>query len=234
MLALTNKLAPTGIVRSLRSRARRFLMRREERFNSFFKQSRGVIHVGANTGQERHYYRRLKLPVVWIEAEPAAFDELQRNIADCQQQRAFRYLITDKDGEKYTFHVASNDAASSSIFDMRTVSDIWPHVHYTHSVQLSSVTLATVMSREKIDQAAYDTLVLDTQGSELMILRGADLSPFRFIKTEAADFELYRNGALLADIDAYLASHGFSRAQNLVFARHPTGGVCLDVLYERR
>ena len=36
----------------------------------FLADARGVIHVGANVGQERDLYAAYRLPVVWIEPTP--------------------------------------------------------------------------------------------------------------------------------------------------------------------
>ena len=33
-------------------------------------QARGIIHVGANKGQEAALYHRYNLPVIWVEADP--------------------------------------------------------------------------------------------------------------------------------------------------------------------
>ena len=46
------------------------------RRNNGLSQCRGVIHVGANSGQERKVYARLGLDVLWIEPIPGVFAEL--------------------------------------------------------------------------------------------------------------------------------------------------------------
>ena len=45
----------------------------------FLKKVKGVIHVGANTGQEMELYAKYKLPVVWIEPIPEVFETLKQN-----------------------------------------------------------------------------------------------------------------------------------------------------------
>src|SRR5665213_2643311 len=56
----------------------------------------GVIHVGANTGQERDLYQSHGVGVVWVEPIPNVFDQLVKNIAAYPAQRAFKALLTDK------------------------------------------------------------------------------------------------------------------------------------------
>src|SRR5262245_39160733 len=65
----------------------------------FLKDAKGVIHIGASWGQERDIYAAAGLPVIWIEAIPEMFEELQRNIEGYPDQRAFNYLLTDRDGD---------------------------------------------------------------------------------------------------------------------------------------
>ena len=74
-----------------------------------------------------------------------------------------------------------------------------------------------MLARERIDRARYDALVMDTQGSELLVLRGAEpvLEHFRFIKTEVPDFEAYAGCAQLDDIERFLRATRLRGAQPL-------------------
>src|SRR5262249_367879 len=77
--------------------------------DSFLRKVSGVIHVGANLGQERVLYSRHGLNVIWIEPIPEIFRELSRNVEGFPWQRAYQYLITDRDDAEYTFHISNND-----------------------------------------------------------------------------------------------------------------------------
>ena len=90
----------------------------------------GVIHVGANIGQEREQYYKMDLNVLWVEPIPHIFEQLNENISDIPKQEAIQALVTDKDGESYDFNIASNNGASSSIFDIKEHADIWPDVKF--------------------------------------------------------------------------------------------------------
>src|SRR5262245_56373598 len=68
----------------------------------------GVIHVGANSGQERHLYARHRLSVVWIEPLHDQFLTLTNNIRELADQVAIRALITDRDNELHILHVSNN------------------------------------------------------------------------------------------------------------------------------
>ena len=52
----------------------------EKEKDLFLNQATGVIHIGANSGQERKLYARHDLDVLWIEPNPKVFKELQKNI----------------------------------------------------------------------------------------------------------------------------------------------------------
>jgi FkbM family methyltransferase len=203
--------------------------------NRFLRETRGVVHVGANVGQERGLYARHGLDVLWVEPIPEVFARLRANLRDYPRQRALEALVTDRDGAEYTFNLANNDGESSSILALKQHRDVYPTVVYTGSIRLEGVTLPTLCAREHVDLARYDSLVLDTQGSELLVLRGAEslLRQFRFIKTEVPDFEAYEGCAQLADLDAYLRGHGFTEWSRHPFATHEGGGRYYDIVYRR-
>jgi hypothetical protein len=100
---------------------------------------------------------------------------------------------------------------------------------------INSITLQTLLTKERIDITKYDALVMDTQGSELLILKGASnlLEAFKFVKTEATDFELYEGCAQLGDVDHFLRSHGFCEYYRNNFAVRKQGGNCYDIVYRR-
>ena len=199
------------------------------------RKASGVIHVGANSGQHRKIYGKYALPVVWIEPIPEVFQMLKENLQTHPRQSAYQYLVTDRDDTEYVFHVANNAGKSSSILDLKLHKDIWPEVAYDRTITLRSTTLPTLLARERIDAAGYDALIMDTQGSELLVLKGAApiLHGFRFIKTEVADFESYAGCCQLKDLDSFVKQHGFAEISRQRFAQHGQGGGYYDVVYEK-
>ena len=99
------------------------------------RRSRGVIHVGANLGQERHFYDGLGLRVLWIEPIPDVYGALVKNLAEFPKQSAIKALITDKNGDNILFHLSNNGGQSSSIFDLHLHEDIWPDVQFVSDLQ---------------------------------------------------------------------------------------------------
>lgn len=200
-----------------------------------FKKISGVIHVGANTGRERKKYEQYSLSVVWVEPIPEVFEQLKKNIIGYPNQKAFKYLLTDVDDQEIEFKISNNNGASSSILNFGLHTYIWPNIHYVKSIQLKSSTLTSLVQHEKIDLQKYQALVMDTQGSELLILKGASeiLKKFRYIITEAADFESYIGCCLIEDLSNFLDGFGFKEVVRTKFAHHSKAGNYYDVVYEK-
>jgi 2-O-methyltransferase len=201
----------------------------------FLKSGRGVIHVGANTGQERVLYARYGLKVVWVEPIPDIFKQLQSNLTGFPDQTAYNALIAAQDGVKYQFHISDNEGSSSSILETnKQHSDYWSGVRFSQSIDLEALSLPTFIRTNAIDLASFDMLVLDAQGAELLILEGAKeiLPRFRYIQCEAVNRELYAGCCLLPDLDAFLSKQGFKQTGRFVTQRSPKGGRQWDVLYQ--
>ena len=203
--------------------------------DSFLRKVPGVVHVGANSGQERDAYRDLGLRVLWVEAIDEVFGELVKNIAAHPKQKAFCALLTDQDDAEHQFYIASNAGASSSIYQLGECLDIWPELSYVSSRRLRSTRLDSLLRRQGVSPSNYPALVMDVQGAELLVLKGAGqmLGEFRFVKAEAADFESYIDCAKLEDLRQYLEPFGFKEMSRNHFASHPNGGSYWDVVWQR-
>ncbi len=203
--------------------------------NIHLRKSHGLIHVGANEGQERDFYACFGLDVLWIEPIPEVFDKLKRNVAGLTKQHALNYLATDEDGKEYEFHVADNGGQSSSIFDLAKHTEMYPEIAYKGAITLRGATLSSILKSENIDVRKFDAMVLDTQGSELKILRGAaNLLPnFRFIKVEVPDFEAYTGCCQIGELTAFMCSHGFRERNRQLIRQTPGVGTYFEVIFER-
>jgi FkbM family methyltransferase len=202
--------------------------------NCFLKACSSLVHVGANTGQERALYDRYRLAVTWIEPIPTVYQELVKNIQSYPRQVAVQALLTDRSGETLNLNVSNNAGESSSIFDFALHRDIWPEVHYIDCLQMKTETLDGLLELG-IVRLPIDAVVLDTQGSELMVLAGSEevLRQTKYIKVEAADFEAYKGGATVETIEDFLKMRCFRLCKKTQFAEHPMGGKYYDLLFER-
>jgi FkbM family methyltransferase len=203
--------------------------------DAFLKQITGVIHIGANEGQEADQYNQQDLHVLWVEAIPDLYEKLKINIARFSKQKAISALVTNSNEKIYEFHIANNLGASSSIFDLKDHKNIWPDVEYTKSISLQGITLSKLYNQYKIDPSLYQALIMDTQGSELLILEGAIdlLSYFKFIKVEVADFEIYSGCCQLKDIQLFMHKHNYREIFRKPFPIKYSGGQCYDIVYQK-
>jgi len=218
-----------------RNAVRRLKARLSPDPDRFLRRAKGVVHVGANMGQEREIYSRNGVRVLWIEPIPEIFAALKKNLTGFPDQRAVEALVSDVDGARCSFHIASNEGQSSSMLDLHLHTDVWPDVKFERTITLETVTLPTLLARHHLAADDYDCLVMDTQGSELLVLKGAKplLPAFRFVKTEVADFEAYKGCCQLAELSAFLQANGFKESSRKAFASHKNGGTYYDVVFAR-
>ena len=199
------------------------------------RQVKGLIHVGANTGQERGFYAAHGLRVVWVEPIPEVFETLVKNLADYPRQRAYRYLVAGEDGREFTLNVSNYGGVSSSILPLARHREMWPEVNYSGEIKMVGTTLPAFLGKERLRLADYQALVLDTQGSEMLILKGAAeiLRGFRFIQVEVPDFEAYAGCCLLPEMSEFMKSHGFREMYRNKFRSIPGVGSYYDVTYKQ-
>jgi len=120
---------------------------------------KGVLHVGASTGQEaKDYFNNGVENVVWVEAIPDVFNKLCRNISEFRNMVAFNECISNVDGQKITFNVSNNEAQSSSILPLGTHKRAHPEVYYTHAIECTTKRLDTLISEKKLNLSDYNFL----------------------------------------------------------------------------
>src|SRR5690349_10031977 len=91
---------------------------------------KGVLHVGANVGEEAPVYLELGIKrQIWIEANPDIIEKLRLNVSNNVDALVFNQCIGDSDSEKVTFHFSNNGSQSSSIFELGTHLIAHPEVH---------------------------------------------------------------------------------------------------------
>lgn len=203
--------------------------------NYFLENVTGVIHVGANLGQSRDLYDYYNLDVIWIEPIENTFKNLEKNIKNYPRQKAYNYLITDEDDKSYEFFITNNDV-SSSILKLSQHKRLFPHIKESYSIKLQSKTLKTLLEEKNININNYQFLNLDTQGSELLILKGASsiISKFSFIKTEVANFEAYENCAQLDEMNCFMYNNNFRIKEKVQVAAKRNVGSYFEITYQSR
>jgi len=166
---------------------------------------KGVLHVGASEGQEAYaYYLQGVKRTIWIEAIPDIFNKLVQNIKKYPDALAINACVSDVDGNEMLFNIASNDGQSSSLLELGTHKIAHPSVHYTHTIEVVTRRIDTLLSG--YDLTGFDFLTIDLQGAELLALKGMGelIDGFKYAYIEVNREELYKGCAMVWEIDEYL------------------------------
>ena len=192
---------------------------------------RGVIHVGANEGEELKTYQEIGInKVLFIEANPAVFQVLKANLRDVPNLIGVNCAISNLNGTA-TLHITSMDAASS-ILPLKRVKEYYPEIRETHQIQVQCKTLDTLLAELGLNPGDFNLLNLDIQGAEFLALQGAKnlLQHIEAINTEVNYEELYEGTQLIDQIDELLAESDFERVAT-VTPYHPSWG---DAFYVKK
>ena len=185
--------------------------------------STGIIHMGAHRGGEAPIYDWFQKKVIWIEANPKIFNDLNQNIQEYYNQKAYNYLLSNVDNELKEFNISNNDGASSSIFKFGNLSvgneSQWKerNLKMVNVIKLKSISLDTFVEENKIDIELYNHWVLDLQGAELLVLNGAEnsLKKCKSIFIEVSQGEVYKDGAQWNEIKSFLHKKNFKNSWNI-------------------
>jgi hypothetical protein len=172
---------------------------------------KGCFHVGSHDCEELAIYKKLDIEpedIVWVDA----LDFKVRQSVSRGIPNVYNALITDKDDEDAIFNVA-NRLQSSSILEFGTHSAEHPDVVFIDKIKMKSITIDTFFERNNLDASKYDFWNLKIKGAELLALKGATASikHAKVLYIEVKSKELYKECALIHEIDAYLAPFNFKR-----------------------
>ncbi len=172
-------------------------------------QFKGILHVGAHECEElndyEHYIQRNK--ILWVEALPRKVELCKEKYPNVLIENA---IVSDV-VENVRFNV-SNNGQSSSILEFGLHSTFHPHVHYVTSFEAETKLLKDILCKYDID---YNFLNFDIQGAELKALKGMEeyLSKVDYLYTEVNSDYVYKDCALITELDEYLKPFGLSRVE---------------------
>jgi len=173
---------------------------------------KGVLHIGANVGEEAPVYDELGIKnVIWVEANPYICEKLKQNIAP-YGHKYYNFAATDEDGQ-VTLHESNNGSQSSSLLELGTHKFAHPEVHYIQDIPVLGCRMEHAFTGNEIE--GIDFLNADIQGNELKALKGMGnlIDQFKWIYLEVNKEELYIGCALVQDLDKFLAEKGFKRVE---------------------
>jgi FkbM family methyltransferase len=170
----------------------------------------GLIHVGGNNAGEYTSYRaRTHGPVLYIEAIPEIADQVRQRLDPERPHFIHQAVVSDVAGETVSFHVASNAGQSSSMLAPGRHTEIYPWITFDETLELVTERLDDIVA-ERSEGAEYNVLVLDVQGAELKVLKGAPelLARVDAVFAEVSSEPLYEGGCTFLEVTNLLAEAG--------------------------
>ena len=189
-------------------------------YNKYNIKAHGIIHIGAHVGEEKGLYDKLNIKntTIWIEANPELIISLKNNV---KNDIVINEVISDKE-ETVKFYITKNleddNKQSSSLKELDYHLIAHPSVILDKEIIVNTITMDKLLSKYNIDITKYNFLNLDTQGNELEVLKGFGdiLLNIDYIYTEINVKNLYKNIALLDEIDIFLNRFGFKRVDTSI------------------
>jgi FkbM family methyltransferase len=175
---------------------------------NLLKNANGVIHIGGSTGQEAQVYSNFKLRVIWVECLPDIFEILKKNVSHFENQSAINYLLGNEPKE-VEFFLTSNNFMSSSIYKLNVSNQTSKDLREVGTEKMKMVRLDSLFSNsEMLD---FTHWVLDVQGAELDVLRGAGalLESCQSIELEYSNYEVYLSAPSAGEVVLFLEENGF-------------------------
>jgi len=175
------------------------------------KPIKGAIHIGAHLAEEKPWYDANSIKnVIWIDANEQYYNQIKDKVG------SDLVIITGVGNEngKFKFNISNNGQSSSLLeFDLHKIHH--PDVRFVTSIEIDVKRMVDIIDEFKIDITNYNFLNLDIQGSELDALKSFDnlLNNIDYIYTEVNSNYLYKNCALIHEIDDYLKEFYFERVK---------------------
>jgi FkbM family methyltransferase len=188
---------------------------------------RHLLQIGASYGQEIPYFVHNGIQsIVLVEPldEPVTF--LKENYGRFANIKIIQALCSDTEAEACEFYVASNAGQSSSLLRPKNHLSEFSWVKFSNTLTIASTTVDKLISEARRTNPlgfppTIDTLYLDTQGSELKVLKGAQklLKEVEYVYTEVTRNEMYQSAPTLKELMEFLDGFNFS-LNNVGFNEH--------------
>lgn len=173
----------------------------------------GVIHVGAHEGWEYDDYAHAGIArQVWFEPIPEFFERLVQKLPMTPEIQAFRVACGSEPGHLTLHLVDGYYGQCSSLLKPKRIMELHPGLSNAGEIKVEVARLDDLLQREKVDLGPLNLMVLDTQGYELEVLKGAERTVAEavdYLVVEVVRTEMYEGCAFKKDVDEWVLSRGF-------------------------
>lgn len=181
----------------------------DELFRKYNLTFSGVLHIGANVGEERFMYDKLGIKKqIWIEGNPEIFLRLKQNVSYNPDAVALNYVIGDENKET-VLHIANNGSQSSSVLELGTHLQQHPEVNYIGDIYTTMHRIDSL----GLDLSGVDLLNIDLQGFEYQALMGMGdlLKGFKAAYIEVNKADVYKGCTQIDSMDLFMMANKFVR-----------------------
>jgi FkbM family methyltransferase len=170
---------------------------------------KGIIQVGANSGQEVHMFKELTNNIILIEPIPDLANHLLKTYTDTNCTVIQCGLGSEN--RTMVLNLASNNGESSSVLKPLMHPVHYPGIIFNGSIDIDVYRFDHLIDVNKIEISKYNVLVTDTQGFDLEAIKGfgSYISDIELIIAEYINSNLYEHESTLDDLTNYLQPLGF-------------------------
>jgi hypothetical protein len=178
--------------------------------HSLGKKITGILHVGAHKCEERYDYNRFGISdssIFWVEGNQEKVTKMkEKGIPNIY------FGLVDEVEHDVDFLI-TNNGQSSSLLPLDTHAKHYPQIIVVQTIPTRTTTLKALIEKVTIPISICNFWNFDIQGAELLALKGAGdaIIYADFIYLEVNVETLYKDCALLPELDTYLGSKGFVR-----------------------
>jgi FkbM family methyltransferase len=167
---------------------------------------KGVLHIGAHSGQEHSLYKKNNINnIIYFEPTKATFDSLQKNIGN---DAILVNKALGNENKKVLINIEhANQGGSNSILKPKLHLEQYPHIVFTETEEVDMIRLDDYA----FEKTNYNLINIDVQGYELEVLKGAEktLDNIDYIICEVNRAEVYENCAMIDELYVFLSKYGF-------------------------
>lgn len=175
-----------------------------------------LVHVGAHMGQESASYRKLGIShVIWIEGNPRVFETLQKTSRTMSGlNTCWLGLLSESDDADRCLYVTNRGTFSSILIPTDRARGYWPDIEVVEALRCPTMKLDSMLAIAEFEiDRAFQTLIVDVQGAELYVLKGATNFLAKWAHQVVAEIyteELYEGCPLEEDVSAWMWDQGFA------------------------
>ena len=132
---------------------------------------RGIIHIGAHELEELPEYLNRNIDkIIWVESNPYKYEYIEKKIKNYEQMFLAKFAAGYEEDEK-TLNIANN-GESSSILELGTHEESYPHIFYTSKIKVNTKPVDGWLDEKNVKRSNFNFLNIDIQGYELEALKG--------------------------------------------------------------